>query len=67
MKSGVLFVVGLFLLLQGVLYALQGAGVVTWPHESFMINNRDWIERGIVVALIGLGLILSSWRIQKKP
>jgi hypothetical protein len=44
---------------------LQGAGVVHWPPESFMINQRDWIERGLVVVLIGLALILTAWRIRK--
>jgi len=32
-----------------------------------MINDHDWIERGIVVAVIGAALILTAWRIQKKP
>ena len=67
MKIAVLFIAGVFLLAQGVLFTLQGAGVVHWPRESFMIDNHDWIERGIVVALIGIALILTAWRFQKKP
>lgn len=67
MKTAIVFVIGLCLLLQGILFALQGAGVVHWPASSFMVDNRDWIERGIVVALIGVALILTAWRIQKKP
>jgi hypothetical protein len=49
------------------LFALQGSGLVQWPRQSFMINDHDWIERGIVVALVGVALILTAWRIQKKP
>jgi hypothetical protein len=67
MKSTIVFVIGVFVLAEGILFALQGAGLVAWPRSSFMINDRGWIERGIVVALIGVGLILTAWRLQKKP
>jgi hypothetical protein len=30
-----------------------------------MLDQRDWIERGLVVALAGLALILTAWRIRK--
>ena len=67
MKFAAIFIVGVFLLVQGILYALQGSGIVGWPQESFMVNNTDWIGRGMVIALIGVGLILTAWRLQKKP
>ena len=67
MKSTIIFVIGVFVLAEGILFALQGSGLVAWPRQSFMINDHTWIERGIVVALIGAALILTAWRIQKKP
>jgi len=67
MKSTIIFIIGVFVLVEGILFTLQGSGLVTWPSSSFMINNHDWIERGIVVAVIGAALILTAWRIQKKP
>ena len=66
MKVAVTFMLGAMVLAFGTLFTLQGAGVVRWPPESFMINQHDWTERGIVVALIGLGLILTAWRIGRK-
>ena len=66
MKASAILVLGLVIFAFGTLFTLQGAGVVHWPRESFMLDNRDWIERGIVVALIGLGLILTAWRINRK-
>ena len=59
-------ILGVFLLIQGILYALQGSGIVPWPAQSFMVNNPDWIMRGAVIALIGAGLIATAWRFQKK-
>jgi hypothetical protein len=67
MKSTIIFIIGVFVLAEGLLVTLQGSGLVTWPRQSSMINDHDWIERGIVVALIGAALILTAWRIQKKP
>jgi len=52
-----LFLTGAVLVLAGLLFALQGAGIVSWPRESFMIGAQVWIERGIGVALAGLVLI----------
>lgn len=66
MKAAVIFVIGLFLLLQGIFYALQGAGLVAWPRQSFMVNNHDWVVNGGVMALIGLVIILAAWWLPKK-
>jgi hypothetical protein len=66
MKAAVIFMLGAVVLAFGTLFTLQGAGVVRWPPESFMINQHDWTERGIVVVLIGLGLILTAWRTGRK-
>jgi hypothetical protein len=66
MKAAAIFLAGLVVLAFGTLFTLQGAGVVHWPPESFMINQREWTERGLVVALIGLALILTAWRINRK-
>ena len=65
MKAAAILMLGILILAAGVPFTLQGAGLVHWPRESFMLDNRDWVERGIVVALIGLALILTAWRIRQ--
>ena len=65
MKPAAILVLGLIVLAFGTLFTLQGVGVVHWPRESFMIDQRVWVERGLVVALIGLALILTAWRIRR--
>jgi hypothetical protein len=65
MKAAIILLLGIIVLAFGTLFMLQGAGVVHWPPESFMLDQRDWIERGLVVALAGLALILTAWRIRK--
>ena len=65
MKSTIILLLGIVILAFGILFTMQGAGVVHWPRESFMIDQRDWIERGIVVAMIGVALILTAGRIRK--
>ncbi len=66
MKARLVFLIGFGVLVAGLLFTLQGAGLVAWPRESFMVDNHDWIGRGLVIALIGAGLILTAWRLQKK-
>jgi hypothetical protein len=53
-----LTIIGAALLAMGVLWALQGAGVIRWPAESFMIDARPWIYYGAVTALVGLVLLI---------
>jgi hypothetical protein len=59
MKSALL-VLGLVALLMGLLWIGQGAGLVHWPTSSFMIDQRPWVTRGAILAVVGVILIASS-------
>ena len=54
--------IGFFLLAMGLFWAAQGADLVHWPAESFMVNARQWIYYGGGTAVIGLVLILLTRR-----
>lgn len=51
MKNGILTAVGVILVIAGVIWALQGFGVIG---GSFMSGNSVWAVIGPVVALAGL-------------
>jgi len=53
-----LTVIGFLLLAMGLLWAGQGAGIIRWPAESFMISQRQWIYYGSATALVGLVLAI---------
>ena len=48
---------GVFLIATGIIWALQGAGLLNWPAESFMVGQGDWIVRGLVTAAAGAALL----------
>ncbi len=51
---------GLFLVVMGVIWGLQGAGLLNWPPGSFMLGEPDWALRGLGTAAAGavlLGLV----------
>ena len=50
----VLTVLAVLMFLSGVLWALQGAGLVMWPSSSFMLKQPQWIAYGILMANFGL-------------
>ena len=52
-----LTILGVALILSGGLWALQGAGIVMWPAESFMLREKSWVTYGIATALVGVMLI----------
>jgi hypothetical protein len=39
-------VIGTILLIAVLFFAAQGAGVIPWPRESFMVNETRWIYYG---------------------
>ena len=53
----VLQILGVALILAGGLWALQGAGIVMWPAESFMLAQSQWILYGLITAAVGAALI----------
>ncbi len=61
----ILIVAGVLATLMGVLWIGQGLGYVDWPASSFMIDQRPWADRGAVLAVIGLALILFGRRVRR--
>ncbi len=45
--------IGFLLLAMGLLWMGQGAGIIRWPAESFMISQTQWIYYGGATAVIG--------------
>ena len=62
MGRRIIFAVGVLLILAGLLWALQGAGMVMWPASSFMLQQQEWVTYGVVTALVGVALIGLSRR-----
>ncbi|TXC70081.1 hypothetical protein FSB78_03290 [Sphingomonas ginsenosidivorax] len=61
----VLIVIGVLAALMGMLWIGQGLGYVHWPQSSFMLDQRPWADRGAVLAVLGLALILAARRIRR--
>ena len=59
---GISIAIGVLLVLAGTLWALQGAGIVMWPAESFMLRQRSWVAYGIGTALVGAVMVALARR-----
>jgi hypothetical protein len=57
-------VLGAIAILAGVVWILQGAGVIP---GSVMTGQRMWLIIGIVVAIVGLALAYNGIRRPAKP
>ena len=57
MKTALL-IIGVAAMFMGLLWIGQGTGLVHWPASSFMIDERSWVTRGGILAVVGLVLIL---------
>ena len=53
----VLTVLGAFLVFSGLFWSLQGAGIIMWPAESFMLAQSQWILYGLITAAVGAALV----------
>jgi hypothetical protein len=56
MKTALL-IIGIGAVAMGVLWIGQGSGLIHWPASSFMIDQRPWISRGVILVAVGLVLI----------
>lgn len=53
----------MFLVALGLIWVLQGTGLLHWPVDSFMLGQGEWAWRGAEMALAGAALIgLAVWR-----
>lgn len=48
---------GGLMVFSGLFWALQGAGIIMWPKESFMLADPTWTLYGLIWAVLGAGLI----------
>lgn len=64
MLRNLVLIVGLLLLLSGLIWAAQGAGIFPYPRESFMVGARPWIGYGVATAMLGAALIIVSRKLR---
>jgi hypothetical protein len=54
---------GMFLLVMGTIWTLQGLGLLTWPTDSFMLADRIWARNGAITA--GVGAVMLWWAFRR--
>ena len=47
-------IVGVLAVLMGLLWVGQGLGLIMWPADSFMLQQREWVYKGAILAAVGL-------------
>ena len=57
-----LIVLGALLALIGLVWIGQGSGYFPYPASSFMIDQRPWMLRGALVAVVGLVVVFAARR-----
>ncbi len=62
----ILLGVGILLLLIGFVWIGQGTGVFPYPKESFMIDQRPWALRGVMLAVAGIVVVPLSLMVRRK-
>jgi hypothetical protein len=53
-----MLVIGLLAIAFGLLFTLQGLGIVHWPRRSFMLDDTSWAWRGGIMVIGG---VLMAW------
>ena len=61
----IVLIVGVAATLTGLLWIGQGLGYVHWPASSFMLDQRPWADRGAVLAVVGLLLVMVGRRLRR--
>ncbi len=57
MRQQILIFAGIIGFIAGMIFMLQGLGVIRYPASSAMIDNRIWITRGGTLAFLSAILV----------
>lgn len=70
MRQNILLLIGILGFLAGVVFMLQGLGIVQAPVTSPMIGSQTWVIRGGIIALLSAilvgGVRLAPTRAERK-
>ena len=56
--KALLTIIGIITLAAGLFFMGQGAGLIRWPAESFMVSATQWVYYGGGIAVLGILLIV---------
>jgi len=65
MARMVLKVIGGLLIAFGIIWTLQGLGVLRWPAESFMLARGEWAIYGGLTAVAGSMMVAFGFRLSR--
>ncbi|WP_342250042.1 hypothetical protein [Sphingomonas sp. OTU376] len=57
MRQNILLLIGILGFIAGVVFMLQGLGVLRAPISSPMIGSQTWVVRGGIIALLSAILV----------
>jgi uncharacterized membrane protein len=61
----VLKLVGGLLIAFGIIWTLQGLGVLRWPADSFMLARSEWAVYGGLTAAAGAAFAALGFRLSR--
>ena len=65
MRSLSIVIPGIILVIFGIIFSFQGQGMLG-PETSFMYENQEWIDNGMIISMTGVILILIGYIVEKK-
>lgn len=57
MRQNILILIGILGFIAGVVFMLQGLGILQAPVSSPMIGSQTWVVRGGIIALLSAILV----------
>lgn len=55
-----LVILGVLAVVVGLVWVGQGTGYFPYPSSSFMINQKPWLYRGVILAVVGVIVVAAS-------
>jgi len=61
----VLKLIGGLLIVFGIIWTLQGLGLLLWPADSFMLARSEWAVYGGLIAVAGAEMVTFGFRLSR--